>query len=85
VLRLVCEAFYVLDEGLVSRDSDVDVAMVLATGFPDFRGGVLKYACDLGLDRVLGDLRRLAKQCGPRYSPCRLLEEAAADPGILTL
>jgi hypothetical protein len=51
----------------------------------DFRGGVLKYACDLGLDRVLGDLRRLTEQCGPRYSPCRLMEEAAADPSVLIL
>jgi 3-hydroxyacyl-CoA dehydrogenase len=44
ILRMVNEAFYAVQEGIVQRESDVDVALVLATGFPDFRGGVLKYA-----------------------------------------
>ena len=83
VLRMVAEAFGLVEERIVQRPADVDVAMVLGTGMADFRGGVLKYACDLGLDRVLGDLRRLTEQCGPRYSPCRLMEEAAADPRVL--
>ena len=52
VLRVVNEAFYVLEEGLCQRPSDLDVAMVLGTGLADFRGGVVKYAQDLGLDRV---------------------------------
>ena len=44
VLRVVNEAFYVLEEGLCQRTSDLDVAMVLGTGLADFRGGVVKYA-----------------------------------------
>ncbi len=83
MLRMVAEAFRVLEEGIVARPADIDVAMVLGTGMPDFRGGVLKYACDAGLDRVLGDLRRLSAECGPRYAPCRLLEEAAARSAAL--
>jgi 3-hydroxyacyl-CoA dehydrogenase len=75
VLRMVCEAFYVLAEALALRASDVDVAMVLGTGFPDFRGGVLKYAEDLGLASVLADLERLAARFGQRFSPCPLLRE----------
>ncbi len=80
MLRMVAEAFSLMEERIVERPADVDVAMVLGTGMPDFRGGVLKYACDLGLEHVLTDLGRLARQCGPRYEPCRLLEQAAADP-----
>ncbi|MHC4180633.1 MAG: 3-hydroxyacyl-CoA dehydrogenase family protein, partial [Planctomycetota bacterium] len=75
VLRMVAEAFYVLEEGIARRESDLDVAMVLGTGFPDFRGGVLKYARDLGLDNVLTQIETLAEQFGERFSPCRLLRE----------
>ncbi len=31
----------VLDEGIVSRPEDIDLAMILGTGFPPFRGGLL--------------------------------------------
>ncbi len=75
VLRMVGEAFYVLDEAVARRESDLDVAMVLGTGFPDFRGGVLKYARDLGLDNVLARLEELAERFGERFSPCKLLRE----------
>jgi len=74
VLRMVNEAFYVMEEGLAQRESDVDVATVLGLGFPDFRGGVLKYARDLGLGTVRADLDTLAGRLGARYAPCRFLE-----------
>jgi 3-hydroxyacyl-CoA dehydrogenase len=83
MLRMAAEAFCLIEEGIVGRPADIDVAMVLGTGLADFRGGVLRYACELGLDQVLRELRQLSAQYGPRYAPCRLLEEAAADPGIL--
>jgi 3-hydroxyacyl-CoA dehydrogenase len=74
-LRMVNEAFYVLEEGIAQRESDIDAAMVLGTGFPDFRGGVLKYARDLGLSTVLNRLERLEKRFGERFSPCSHLRE----------
>ncbi len=83
MLRMATEAFAILEEKVVERPADIDVAMVLGTGLADFRGGVLKYACDLGLDHVLAELRRMTAQCGPRYLPGRLLEEAAGDPSVL--
>ena len=74
VLRVVNEAFYVLEEGLCQRTSDLDVAMVLGTGLADFRGGVVKYAQDLGLDHVKTQLEELAAQCGERFAPGKLLQ-----------
>ena len=82
MLRMVTEAFRLVEERIVRCAADLDVAMVLGTGLADFRGGVLRYASDLGLDRVLAELRRLTEQCGPRYAPCRLLEEAASRPPL---
>ena len=75
VLRAVGEAFRVLEEGIVGRESDVDAATVLGMGFPDFRGGVLRYAHDLGLDRIVAQLDELAGRCGERFAPCTLLRE----------
>jgi len=73
VLRMVGEAFCALQEQIAQRQSDIDVAMVLGTGFPDFRGGVLKYAYDLGIDDVIGRLESLAERFGERFRPCEYL------------
>lgn len=79
VLRMVAEAFVVIEEGLVGRESDVDAAMVLGTGFPDFRGGVLKHARDAGLASVVARLEELAGRFGERFAPCALLKKQAGD------
>ena len=75
VMRLVNEAFYILEEGIAQRESDLDVAMVLGTRFPNFRGGVVRYARELGLDRVLAELETLAQRFGKRFSPSKFLRE----------
>lgn len=69
VLRMVCEVFHVLDEGVAERESDIDIAMVLGTGFPDFRGGVLRYARNCGLDNIKARLAELTEQFGERFAP----------------
>ncbi len=69
VLRMAAEALWVRQEGIVQRESDVDAAMVLGTGFPDFRGGVLKYAHDLGLNGVRKQLEAFAQRFGERFAP----------------
>ncbi len=73
VLRMACEAFWVLADGLVRRGCEIDAAMVLGTGFPDFRGGPLRFAAHLGKDRLLDELGRLATACSERFSPPPLL------------
>jgi 3-hydroxyacyl-CoA dehydrogenase len=71
--RMVAEAFRVVEEGVAASDSDVDTATVLGVGFPGSRGGVIRYARDLGLGTVLAELEDLAAQYGPRYKPCDFL------------
>ena len=67
VLRMVSEAFRVMEEGVARCESDLDVAMVLGTGFPDFRGGVLKYARDVGMERITSELKELTEKHGERF------------------
>jgi len=75
VMRMVAEAFCVVQDQIAQRQSDIDVAMVLGTGFPDFRGGPLRYAEQYGVDRVVNLLDRLAGAHGERFKVCEYLRE----------
>jgi 3-hydroxyacyl-CoA dehydrogenase len=75
ILRMVNEGFHIMEEGIAQRESDLDAAMVLGTGFPDFRGGVMKYARDAGLDNVIDRLDELSNKFGKRFLPCEYMRE----------
>lgn len=77
VLAMINEAARVLQEKVVESAADVDLGMVMGTGFAPFRGGLLKYADDRGLDDVASALTALARTCGSRYAPTSLVEELA--------
>ena len=73
ILAMVNEAARVLEDEIVPSAADVDLGMVMGTGFPPFRGGLLKYADDRGLDEVLRTLTAFGDTAGGRYEPCGLL------------
>ena len=74
---MVNEAARVLQEGVVESATEVDLGMVLGTGFPPFRGGLLRFADDLGLAYARSTLQRFRSEHGDRYRPCRLLADLA--------
>jgi 3-hydroxyacyl-CoA dehydrogenase len=78
VLPMVNEAARVLSEGIAARPEDVDVAMITGTGFPPFRGGLLRYADSLGTGEVVKRLEALMREHGDRFEPAPLLRELAA-------
>ena len=69
------EAALMIAEGICDRPADMDLAMINGTGFPAYRGGILRYADAWGLKRVYEKLLELEKRYGPRYEPGR------SDPG----
>ncbi len=73
VLAMINEAARVLDEEIVASAADVDLGMVMGTGFPPFRGGLLKYADDRGLAAVLSASAALHERLGDRYAPSPVL------------
>lgn len=79
VLLMVNEAARCLEEGVVESAADVDLGMVMGTGFAPFRGGPLRYADTLGLPKVAEELNRLATTVGPHYAPCSLITDMAAQ------
>ena len=79
VLPMINEAARCLEAGIVANPSHVDLAMVLGTGFPPFRGGLLRHADTLGLTAVVQGLEALAGRHGPRFLATRLLLEMARE------
>ncbi len=73
ILPMVNEAARCLDEGLVRRPLDVDLGMVMGTGFPPFRGGLLRYADDRGVAAIVDRLGSLADQVSGRLGPSEAL------------
>jgi len=70
---MVNEAALALDEGVVERPDDVDLAMVYGTGFPPFRGGLLRYADAVGIAAVVERLTRRQQEGAPS-GPCGRLQ-----------
>lgn len=68
ILPMINEAAAILDEKIVSSPADIDLAMILGTGFPPFRGGLLRYADSLGLPYALARLNDLESRLGPRFA-----------------
>ncbi|HEU5181769.1 MAG TPA: 3-hydroxyacyl-CoA dehydrogenase NAD-binding domain-containing protein [Candidatus Polarisedimenticolia bacterium] len=77
ILPMINEAALCLLEGVARTPADVDLAMVMGTGFPPFRGGLLRYADSLGLNEVVRRMDRLAAAADPRFKPVPLLRELA--------
>lgn len=82
VLRMVDEAARCLDEGVAGSAGEVDLAMILGTGFPPFRGGVCRYADRRGLGDAIGTLEELADEVGERYRPSDALRQASEAGGF---
>ncbi len=74
VLHLVNEAMKCLDQGVAGPDRDlaakqIDLGTVMGIGFPPFRGGVLYFARNAGIDNVRSKLAQLHGIHGARYEP----------------
>jgi len=79
-LPMINEAAYILSEGLVEKASDVDLAMIFGTGFPPFRGGLLRYADNEGPDRILRAIDGYAKNVDKdRYAASPFLRKMVED------
>jgi 3-hydroxyacyl-CoA dehydrogenase len=71
------ETALMIEEGICDRPQDMDLAMIYGTGFPPYRGGILRYADKWGLKNVYQKLVDLEKQYGPRFRPADLVREMA--------
>jgi 3-hydroxyacyl-CoA dehydrogenase / enoyl-CoA hydratase / 3-hydroxybutyryl-CoA epimerase len=77
LLVMVNEAARVLEDGIVATPGEVDLGMITGTGFPPFRGGLLRWADSLGVATVLQRLEQLQAQHGARFAPAPLIRSHA--------
>lgn len=77
VLAMINEAARVLDEKIARSAADIDLAMILGTGFPPFRGGLLRHADTLGVPYVVARLSDLETRYGSRFAPSEPLRRLA--------
>jgi len=82
VFSLVNEAAHILEEGIASKASDIDVVYLMGYGFPIYRGGPMNYADQVGLFNVVQAMNRFAKNPlddAKFWTPAPLLARLAAE------
>lgn len=71
---MVNEAALCLDEGIVDGPEAIDIGMIFGTGFPPFRGGLLRYADHIGINNIVSSLEELSKELNAdRFKPVSYL------------
>ena len=79
VSLMINEAAYILEEGIVRTAAAIDLAMVMGTGFPPFRGGLLRFADSVHPRMLLRTLRELQRDHGDRFAPAPVVVELAGE------
>ncbi len=82
VYSLVNEAAHILEDGIASKASDIDMVYLTGYGFPIYRGGPMHYADQVGLFNVVQSMNRFAKNPlddAAFWQPAPLLARLAAE------
>ncbi|GAB2219745.1 hypothetical protein Droror1_Dr00007382 [Drosera rotundifolia] len=74
---VVNEGCRVLDDGIVIRASDLDIASFLGMSFPSYRGGIIFWGDTVGPSHTYKSLAKWTSLYGNFFKPSRFLEERA--------
>ena len=85
ILALINEGAKTLQEGIANQASDIDVIWLNGYGFPRWRGGPMHYADEVGLVKVVDQIRlvqqQLPESSQAAWEPAVLLQRLASDSG----
>ena len=77
---MINEGARVLEEGIAIRPGDIDVIFINGYGMPRYRGGPMKYADTVGLDKVYAAINKYRARYGDLWwTPSPLLEQLANE------
>jgi 3-hydroxyacyl-CoA dehydrogenase len=82
VFSLVNEGAHILEDGIASKASDIDMVYITGYGFPIYRGGPMMYADQVGLFNVVQTMKRFAQNPlddASFWQPAPLLARLAAE------
>ena len=83
VFPMINEAVKIMEENKAQRASDIDVVWAYGYGWPGDKGGPMFYGDQVGADKVLAVMEKLAAQ-DPRFAPAETLKKLAAEGGKFT-
>jgi 3-hydroxyacyl-CoA dehydrogenase len=84
IYTLVNEGAKILEEGYAMRSVDIDIVYLTGYGFPAYRGGPMKYADTVGLDKVYARICEFEKHHGKLWTPAPLLKRLAEQGGTFS-
>lgn len=76
--RQAIETARCLEEGVLEHVHDGNIGSIFGIGFPAWAGGALQYVNHVGTKKFVKRAHELAKNCGPRFAPPKLLRDLAA-------
>jgi 3-hydroxyacyl-CoA dehydrogenase/enoyl-CoA hydratase/3-hydroxybutyryl-CoA epimerase len=76
--RQAIETARCLEEGVLEHVHDGNIGSVFGIGFPAWAGGALQYVNHVGTKKFVKRADELAKKCGPRFAPPKLVRDLAA-------
>jgi 3-hydroxyacyl-CoA dehydrogenase len=79
---MLVEAIHVFSEAIVRDPETIDISLILGTGFPTARRGILHWADTIGAKKIVAALEAYAS-LGPRFrAPQMLIELARTGKGF---
>ncbi len=82
VFALVNEGAHIVEDGIASRASDIDMVYLTGYGFPIYRGGPMQYADQVGLFNVMQAMQRFQKNPNDDakfWEPAPLIKKLVAE------
>jgi len=78
-LAMLNECAFCLEEGIAASPRDIDIGVIFGLGFPPFRGGICRYADEVGIPKIVATLDRLSETYGKRLAPAQILVDMAKN------
>lgn len=79
----VIEAVWCMQEKVLQSSAAANLGSIYGWGFPAFKGGVLQYINDYGIEAFLEQTKILEKKFGQRFSSPRRLSHFAREAALL--
>ena len=83
VYPMINEAVKIMEENKAQRASDIDVIWAYGYGWPADKGGPMFYGDQIGADKILARMEKLAAE-DLRFAPAETLKTLAASGGKFT-
>ena len=79
VFPMINEGIKLQEEGIVERESDIDMVWQYGYGWPSWKGGPMYFARQQGYAKIYHKLVELEQRYGESFQPARLLKELALN------